>query len=106
MKIENLFDVPLGKMANEIVEEIFSTKNFFVERIISDGQSSPQNFWYDQNTNELVFLLSGSAEIEFENEVVKLKPGDYLLIPAHTKHRVGKTDVNQKSIWLTFHYNE
>ena len=32
--------------------------------------SSPEDFWYDQDKNEFVILVSGSAVLEFENESV------------------------------------
>jgi len=106
MKTQSIFDVPAEKLNEEKFEKIFSTKNFLVERIISDGQSSPDNFWYDQPENELVFLLSGNAVIEFENEFIELNPGEYLLIPSHRKHRVVSTSKNQKTIWLAIHFHD
>jgi cupin 2 domain-containing protein len=33
-----------------------------------------------------------------------LKPGDYLNLPAHRKHKVVWTDPDEKTIWLALHY--
>ena len=104
MTAKNLFeDIPV-EIEEELFEEIVSSPNVKIERIISEGHASSEGFWYDQKLNELVFLLKGSAELEFENQVVQLKEGDYLNIPARTKHRVTKTSKNPKAIWLAVHY--
>jgi cupin 2 domain-containing protein len=53
-----------------------------------------------------VLLLSGSAAILFEGEDVpkNLVQGDYVLIPAHCKHRVIWTDRYVKTVWLAVHF--
>lgn len=105
MNVKNLFENIPQNLDQEFFKNIINTGNFRVERIISSGHSSPENFWYDQDTNEFVLLLKGSAELMFENDkTVVLNPGDYLNIPAHVKHRVGKTDQNELTYWLTIHY--
>lgn len=105
MIVKNIFgDVP-PNLKDEYFEEIISSANFKLERIISEGHSSPDGFWYDQDKNELVLLISGSAEINFEGgKSIQLKPGDYLTIPAHKKHRVEKTDQNERTFWLALHF--
>ncbi len=99
----NLFaDIP-ENAKEEIIEILESGKNFRIERIISYGQSSPEGFWYDQNESEWVIVLAGSAIIEFQNnELIKMLLGDYLFIPAHKKHRIQSTSMNEKTIWLAF----
>ena len=42
--------------------------------------------------------------LEGETEVRVLRPGDYLLIPAHCRHRVEWTDPEQKTVWLALHF--
>jgi len=92
-------------LSEERIEEIFSSENIKIERIISEGQISPNNFWFNQDKNEFVYLISGEAEIEFENfPKSKLLPGDYIIIPAETRHRVSYTSKNEQTIWLTFFY--
>ncbi len=93
----------------EIFELLFSGQEFSVERIISNGQKSPENFWYDQKNNEWVIVLQGNAKIEFQNinntnEIIELNKGDYILIPAHQQHRVLETSQTEETIWLAIHY--
>ena len=107
MKSGNIFDNIPKASAEEIFESIFECETLRFERIVSSGQSSPDGFWYDQPQDEWVMLLSGKAVLRFEQEAepVSLNPGDYLLIPAHTKHRVESTDRSQQTVWLALHFN-
>ena len=88
------------------MEDILTTESFRLERIISTGQATPVGEWYDQDTNEWVLLLTGEAGLRFENDpqVIIMKPGDYILIPAHCRHRVEGTAPGQSSVWLALHY--
>ncbi len=110
IEIRNIYDLkPIesfkDKNQSEFIENILVTENFRVERIISECYVSPEGFWYDQNQDELVLLLKGSAEILFENNtLIKMQEGDYIIIPAHVKHRVEKTDAYQKTFWITIFY--
>lgn len=103
--ISNLFEDIPEKLTEELFTDIIQENDFKVERIVSEGHCSPQNFWYDQELDELVFLLKGCAEISFEDLTsIKLFPGDFINIPAHKKHKVVYTDNKQKTIWLAIHY--
>jgi len=106
MIIGNIFFEFPDHISEEIFETILKTEHFKLERIISTGQATPPGEWYDQDTDEWVILLSGSAGLLFEDDekVCVMKPGDYVHIPAHRRHRVEWTDANQKTIWLTLHY--
>jgi len=106
MGIKNLFSNIPDSVPEEIFEPLLETKNMRLERIISDGQATPQGEWYDQDTDEWVLLLQGSAGLFFEGEkeARAMKPGDYILIPAHKRHRVGWTDKQRKTIWLALHF--
>ena len=90
----------------EIFQELFQSASFKIERIISKGQVTPPNHWYDQPKNEWIILLQGKAGLLFaENQrMIELKPGDYLNIPAHCRHRVEYTDMSGETIWLAIHY--
>ncbi|MEW6652933.1 MAG: cupin domain-containing protein [Bacteroidota bacterium] len=102
---KNIFDELPKDLQEEVFEKITEGKDFLLERIISGGHSSPPNFWYEQEKNEFVILLTGSAEIIYDDGTsFSLLPGDYVTIPAHQKHRVEETDKNQKTIWLALHY--
>jgi cupin 2 domain-containing protein len=106
MKANNLFLNIKEMISGEIFEALLKNEYLKLERIISDGHATSQGEWYDQDTNEWVILLQGSAGILFEGdtEVLVLQPGDYLNIPAHMKHRVEWTDPGEKTIWLALHY--
>ena len=80
--------------------------NVRIERIVSRGQASPEQYWYDQSRAEWVMVVSGSAGLLFEGDAMPrhMKAGDYVHIPAHTKHRVVWTDALQPTIWLAVHY--
>ena len=98
--------LPAGKLTQELVSELLTTPNLRIERIVSTGQASPPDFWYDQDWNEWVILLSGAARLIFENEPEprSLVPGDYVHIMAHNRHRVVWTDPQQVTVWLAIHF--
>ncbi len=102
MEIKNIFENIPDKLNDELLELLAEGKNVRIERIVSQGQTTPENSWYDQNENEFVLLLKGEAKLLFENNSeITLKAGDYLTIPAHVKHRVSYTSVSEKCVWLT-----
>lgn len=105
MKAANLFaDIP-ADLADEVFEPLVQTPSLKLERIVSAEQMTPRE-WYDQERDEWVVLLSGSAGLLFEGEpeALVLGPGDYILIPAHRRHRVEWTE--EKSVWLALHYRD
>jgi cupin 2 domain-containing protein len=105
--MKNLFaDIP-ENLKDELFQTILQTPCFRVERIVSHGHCSPDGFWYDQDENEWIILLKGSAGLRFENQdgLFILNPGDYLHINGHQRHRVEWTDTQQETIWLAVHYN-
>jgi cupin 2 domain-containing protein len=105
ISVHNLFDRILPELPGEAVEEILRAESFRIERIVSRGQNSPEGFWYDQQTEEWVLLVSGSATLGFDDgRKVDLKPGDHLLIPRHVRHRVERTDPGVKTVWLAVHW--
>ncbi|MBZ0269048.1 cupin domain-containing protein, partial [bacterium] len=58
-------------------------------------------FWYDQDEDEWVVLLSGSATLAWEDgRERELGPGDHVRIPAHEKHRVVRTAPDRETVWL------
>jgi len=98
----------LKPLANNGKVEIFipllERDGFRLEQIVSYGQASEPGFWYDQAGDEWVLLARGEAVLEFEQERVELKAGDYLLIPAHAKHRVASC--SQDAVWLALYVKE
>jgi len=47
-------------------------------------------------------LLTGAARLRFElgDITYELKPGDWVEIPAHTRHRVEWTQPHPPTVWL------
>ena len=105
IEVKNIFG-NLFKSEDEIIEILLKNDKIKIERIISLGQTTPESQWYNQENEEWVILLSGSAGLRFDGleEVIELKPGDYLNIPAHKKHRVEWTGKDTETVWLAVHY--
>ena len=99
-----LFRPPEPPPAEELCEEWAAGPAARVERIFSTGQASPPGFWYDQERDEWVALLSGAATLLFaDGERVELAAGDALLIPARTRHRVERTSADPPCVWVAVH---
>lgn len=105
IEMKNLFKNLPESVQKEIFEVIIENKDIRLERIISCGHATPPGEWYNQDSDEWVFLLQGSAGLCFEDEkhTKTMKPGDYIHIPARKRHRVEWTDPTQKTIWLALH---
>lgn len=101
MRAQNLDDAVLPASAAEQVTALLEHGSVRIERIVSQGQSSPPGFWYDQDEHEWVLLVRGAARLEYEDgETLSLNAGDWLEIPAHRRHRVAWTDPNRMTVWL------
>jgi cupin 2 domain-containing protein len=99
-----LTDLPTDLPA-ELTQLLLQSPGVRIERIVSRGHRSPENFWYDQPAAEWVAVLAGRARVRFEDgEVVEMTPGSYLNIAAHRRHRVDWTDPDQDTVWLAVHY--
>jgi cupin 2 domain-containing protein len=108
IKIENIFKFPenLNNSQSEFFKDLFSNENFRIEKIYSSGQSTPPDEWLEEDVNEFVFLVEGSASLRIKNndEFIVLKKGDYFIIPKKTKHRVESTAPDVITTWLTIHF--
>jgi cupin 2 domain-containing protein len=92
-------------LSKEAVELLLQSDSVRIERIVSMGHKSPDTGWYDQAQNEWVIVLKGNAAIAFENDAtVNLEQGDYINLPAHTKHRVSSTSPTTETVWLAVFY--
>jgi cupin 2 domain-containing protein len=101
-EIRNLFAAP-DTATTEQFETLLQTQAFRLEQIVSHGQHSAPDFWYDQPQAEWVLLLQGTAVLEFEERSLPLQAGDTLLIPPHQKHRVAACSGD--AIWLALHFH-
>ena len=100
--IQNIYTSIPADIPEELFQVILKTGNARIERIVSKGHSSPEGFWYNQDQNEWVILLRGNAHLLFEgsDDIIELKTGDHIHIPAHTRHRVEWTEPKGETIWL------
>jgi cupin 2 domain-containing protein len=106
MNLTNIYsDIPPA-LPEELVQALVKNASCRIERIVSQSHPSPPGFWYDQQENEWVLLLQGAAKLRFENELVEMKPGDFLIIPAHRKHRVEWTIPDEPTVWLAVFYEQ
>ncbi|MEM9213507.1 MAG: cupin domain-containing protein [Cyanobacteria bacterium P01_F01_bin.150] len=103
--MDNIFESLPTDLSQEVFEQLVNSESVKIERIVSKGHTSPERGWYEQPQHEWVMVLKGGALLEFDNqEPVRLKPGDYLTIPAYQKHRVAWTDRFCETVWLAIHY--
>jgi cupin 2 domain-containing protein len=100
-----LRDLPAAGV-REIAETLLARADVRIERIISHGQASPEDFWYDQAEGEWVLLLAGAARLRFadESEERLLTAGDWIEIAPRRRHRVAWTDPAQPTVWLAVFY--
>ena len=106
--MNNLYaDLPADAGAEEFVE-LFSRPGLRVERIVSTGQASPPGVWCDQPQGEWVLLLQGEARLALEGDPAArlLKPGDFVDIAPHRRHRVEWTHPSTPTVWLAVHYGQ
>ncbi len=100
----NIFENIPTDLSEEVFEKILSTSDFTLERIISHGHTSPKEGWYIQKKSEWVIVLEGEAILSFQDKDIRLKKGEYINIPAGTKHKVSWTKPDSPTIWLALHY--
>lgn len=102
----NIFaDIP-EQSVKELFTPLLQQNGILIERIVSQGQRTPDGKWYHQAYDEWVMVIQGQAVLRYEQEQLTLNTGDCLLIPAHTKHRVEWTDPKQNTIWLAIHLKQ
>lgn len=94
-----LEDLP-AQLAEERTTVLQAKAGVRIERIVSTGHRSPSGLWYDQDEDEWVVVLQGEAKLEFEERTVPMVAGDWLTIPAHTRHRVAWTAPDKPTVWL------
>ena len=101
----NIFANIPEQLPEELFESLIKQDNVLIERIVSNGHVTPIGEWYDQTGDEWVILLQGQATLLFEKNqrLVRPTPGDYMLIPAHARHRVEWTLPDFNTVWLAVH---
>jgi len=104
--ISNILADSQSAVSGEVFDAILESDFVRIERIISNGQATPAGKWFDQEQDEWVLLLTGSAGLLFEGEREPrlLGQGDHILIPAGCRHRVAWTDPDVRTVWLAVHF--
>jgi cupin 2 domain-containing protein len=103
--MSNLFANLPVETKDEVFTELLSRPGARIERIVSNGQSTSVDIPYNQDHDEWVLLLRGSACVWVEGDGEHdLHPGDHMLIPARRAHRVTRTAKNELTIWLAVHF--
>lgn len=103
----NLYaNLPRSTLQNEHFSDLLQRPGLRIERIVSTGQCSPPDFWYEQTEGEWVVLLQGEARLRFadEAEARHLHAGDWLDIAPQRRHRVDWTPADQVTVWLAVFY--
>ena len=97
--------LPARPLPDEVVNLLVERLGLRIERIVSAGQATPEGQWYDQDRDEFVLVVDGAARlsIEGETEERELGEGDWILLPAHCRHRVTWTRAEPPTVWLAIH---
>jgi cupin 2 domain-containing protein len=103
---ENIFSSIPEDLKDEVFQSIIKNDKLKLERIISYAHKTPEGEWYDQEWDEWVLLIKGAAGLLIEGEdELELQTGDYILLPAHKRHRVTWTAADEETVWLALHFN-
>ena len=99
-----LTDLPVS-LPEERFDTLLSDGTVRLERIVSTGHATPDGEWYDQEQAEWVMVVTGAADLRFEDEAAprRLVTGDHIFIPAHVRHRVDWTSDTEPTVWLALH---
>jgi len=106
LDVANLFERPPSARRGEVFTELLTRAGFKLERIVSHGQSTPEDAPMVQDRDEWVLMLQGSAGLRIEgHREAALKPGDHVLIAAGTPHWVTWTSKDVPTLWLALHFD-
>jgi cupin 2 domain-containing protein len=99
-------NLPQTALPEELVDVLLARPGLRIERIVSTGQVTEDGMWYDQEDDEWVLLVSGAARLQIDGEIEEreLGEGDWLLLPAHCRHRVTWTKSDPPTVWLAVHF--
>jgi cupin 2 domain-containing protein len=86
-------------VVGERFDPIVALRSVDIEQITSSATPDPTT--YDQAQDEWVLVLEGRATLDVEGSTVTLAAGDWLLLPARTRHRVVDTATGTR--WLAVH---
>lgn len=72
----------------EFIEALLTGGNGLrVERIVSNGQTTTEGEWYDQDRDEWVVVLEGQARLGCDDgRKIVLNRGDHVFLPKRLRH--------------------
>jgi cupin 2 domain-containing protein len=99
-------ELPVRTLPEEVVDLLLDQSGVRIERIVSTGQTTSEGQWYDQEADEWVLVVAGAARLRIEGEAAdrELSEGDWILLPAHCRHRVTWTRAEPATVWLAMHF--
>ncbi|GBD49153.1 cupin domain-containing protein [Methylopila sp. Yamaguchi] len=106
MTLGNLLNPLPDASDEEQFADILTRPGCRIERIVSQGQTTPADRPYVQGHDEWVLVLAGSARIATAAGETALSAGDHMLIPAGVAHRVTFTDPDRPTVWLAVHFED
>ncbi len=95
----NIYDISKPTQGDETLKKLFSNEKVRISAITSN--TIENGGWYEQEEDEWFVLLEGEALLEIDGEIIDIKRGDTMFIPAFTLHRVKKTSAT--ALWVTVH---
>ena len=101
MKPLNFFLIGGMPKQGERFDQLLKCRNVVVERIVT--ASYREHVAYDQEQDEWIMLMQGTARLDLDGKQVSLTTGDSLFIPAHTPHRIVWTSEEPPCLWLAVH---
>ena len=99
MRTGNLYADAAAPDKGERLETLLACRNLVVERIVSSAAIEPND--YVQPQDEWVLLVRGEAALEVAGEALTLRSGDYVFLPAGTRHTV--KSASEGALWLALH---
>lgn len=101
---DNLLSPLPDASGSEVFTALLARPSIRIERIVSQGQTTPLDAPYVQPHDEWLLLLCGAARLWLDGQgEISLAPGDALLIAAHVAHRVTYTQAEPATVWLAIH---
>ena len=106
MEKRNIFECLPVEQGFERFDTLLETGALKLERIVSHAHTTPLGEWFEQDCPEWVVLLRGAAGlcIEGRDDILVLRAGDYVYLPARLRHRVEWTDASGETVWLALHH--
>jgi len=92
----NIYEIAKPREDNESFVTLHETPTLKIEAIRS--RLTHPGELYDQEEDEWVLLIRGTAELEVEGNIRRLKEGDCFFLQRHTRHRVLKT--SDDALWI------